>query len=92
MGAFCGSADCKGVSGWWAACWLDRDVCFSERKIFNTEGTKSAEDTETELGGNGLREYLGEEPGEDLLATCADKGVPSVLLPSETGSVYRKVE
>jgi len=56
---------------------LDRDVCFWERKIFNTEDTKGAEDTETELRGNRLLEGWGEEPGEDLLATCADKGVPA---------------
>ena len=92
-GAFCGSADCKGVSGWWAACWLDRDACFSERKIFKTESTKGAEDTETESRGNDLLEFWGEEPWEDLLATCADKGVPACFASlAETRSVYRKLE
>jgi hypothetical protein len=93
MGAFCGSADCKGVRGWWAACWLDLDGCSWEGKIFNTESTKGAEDTETESRSDDLTKYWGEEPGEDLLATCAHKGVPACFSSlAETGSVYRKTE
>ena len=58
---------------------------FSERKISNTE------DTETELRSDDLTKYWGEGPGDDLLASCADKGVPACFSSlAETGSVYRK--
>ena len=66
---------------------------FRKEKSLTQRAQKGAEDTETESGGNGLREYLGEEPGEDLLATCADKGIPTCFASlAETGSIYRKTE
>ena len=77
MGVFCGSADCKGVSGLWTAFGWIVVSAFGERHGFNTEDTKSTEFTETESKGNSLPEYWGERAREDLVASCADKGVPA---------------
>ena len=82
-----GLAGCGRLFGWMVV------SAFGERHGFNTEDTKSTEFTETESKGNSLPEYWGERAREDLLASCADKGVPACFSPlAETGSVYRKIE
>jgi hypothetical protein len=66
---------------------------FGERQGFSTERSKNTEFTETESSSNSLPKYWGEGPREDLLASCADKGVPVCFSPlAETESVYRKAE
>ena len=83
-----GLADCGRLFGWIVV------SAFGERHGFNTEDTKSTEFTETESKGSGLAAYWGEGPREDLVASCADKGVPACFssLSLETGAVYRKIE
>ena len=55
--------------------WIVMAAFRKEKSL--TQRTKGAEDTETESRGNCLPEYWGEEPGEGLLATFTDKGVPA---------------
>ena len=82
-----GLAGCGCLFGWIVV------LAFGEKQGFNTEDTKSTEFTETESSGNGLPEYCGERAREELLASCADKGVPACFCPlAETGLVYRKTE